>query len=180
MQNVAIATRGEVDDYMQEQWQRLRIPGDWRQTAIEFFEWAEKQNWKLNRPWQTVADGFIRRQRARVLERMAGGEKHADAGMTLLVCDLCWHVHDARNDERADDDCLAECRCVDRTVNSTDMFRLLSRCQRLRKLSFESARPAAAVVCERIARLREQTLREYGDEYERRTAEWFAACGAGG
>jgi hypothetical protein len=175
-----MATKPEVDVYVQEQWRKLRLAGDWRQTAEEFYVWGEKQFWRTHKTWQSICDGFIERAR----ERMARRREQATAGpkdsCSVLVCTLCWKVHDAHNEDRAVDEQLPECACVMRTQEDHRLWQLLRACQDLVLLTFCGRRVGLATVLERIGHVRDRALAgECGEEYRRKTAPWFEAIGGG-
>jgi len=172
-----MTTKPEVDVYVQEQWKLLRIPGDWRLTAEQFFAWGERQAWKLGKPWQSIVDTFIAKAKVHATARAAGAVKKHECH-TLVVCALCWRIHDAHNKERVDGQKLAECGCADRCKASQELWRVLKACQSFVTLSFEVAAPPALQVQEKIWRARQRVTVEHADEYARHTSAWFEAMGA--
>ncbi|MCX7003868.1 MAG: hypothetical protein NTV22_11420 [bacterium] len=173
-----MTTKPEVDAYVQEQWRLKKIAGDWRQTAEEFFVFGERVFWKFSKTWQSMCDSYVATGKRRADARLAGSKK-PQGGHTLVVCTLCWRIHDAHNEDRGEGQQLAECGCAERTKASQELWRVLKACQRFVTLCFEVAAPPSALVQEKIWRARQRATVDHADEYERHTAAWFDALGGG-
>jgi len=182
-----MATREEIDKYCEEQWRKLRAPGDWRGVAERFWRWGEGKFWRLQKPWQGIIDDWLVEERAKKQANARRALEAAQSGgrtkrYTVLVCMLCWRPFEppANDGERDWIGELACCRCAEMARCVSDggniLARVAQRGGRTYTIAFEE-KPAAMRVMDEIRRLKERVMMRYGSEVAELQREWHDGLG---
>ncbi len=182
-----MATREEIDSYCEQQWRKIRAPGDWRGVAERFFRWGEGKFWRLQLPWQGILDKWLADEKGKKQAQAKHAVEAAQGGARLkthavVICMLCWRPFSppttAPERDWVGEMAVCDCACVaQRLRGGWAMLSRVDNCGgRTISLTYEE-RPAASRLQEDIRRLRDRMMARHGADLDARQSEWLAAVG---